>query len=272
MPIGLKDLREKTKASSRSGSTAPVTSGEEIAWGDVIPSDQWAIYRDAINAARAANIPFLVGGGFGLAGYTGRWRNTKDMDLYVLPEGRQRMIDVLTAGGFKDFYETLPYDRGWIYRSTRDGLIVDVIWSMANRRAEVDQTWFDHAKPLVIRDEEVLLVPPEELLWCKLYVFQRDHCDWTDAMNLIYAAGPQLDWDHLFDRLGPDLPVLTSLVTLFDWITPSRSAQLPEAARARFGLRQNRPISAEEERQRIRLLDTREWFAALQPKDKVLEV
>jgi hypothetical protein len=246
--------------------------GHEIAWADVIPPDQWTIYKDAVQAARRANIGFLLGGGFGLAAYTGRWRNTKDMDVYVLPGERERIITVLTEAGFADYYETLPYDRGWIYRSIREGIIVDVIWSMANRRAEVDPTWFEHANTLAIHDEALHVVPPEELLWCKLYVFQRDHCDWTDALNLIYAAGPQLDWDRLLARLGDDEPILRSALTLFDWLTPSRSAQLSSSVRSRFGLGQTKQVSPEEERARIRLLDSRAWFASLQPKDRVLEI
>ncbi|HMC27839.1 MAG TPA: nucleotidyltransferase family protein, partial [Verrucomicrobiae bacterium] len=136
---------------------APAPAGQEIAWIDVIPSDQWPLYKQAIQAVRRAGVRFLVGGGFGLAAYTGRWRNTKDMDLYVLPSDRERTIQALTDAGFGDYYDTLPYDRGWIYRSTRDGIIIDIIWSMANRRAEVDAVWFQNARSLLVRDEMIEL-------------------------------------------------------------------------------------------------------------------
>src|SRR5262249_30711112 len=101
---------------------------------------------------------------------------------------------------------------------------------------------------------------------------QRDHCDWTDAINLIYAAGPELDLDRVINRLGDDLPILRSALTLFDWLTPNRAAQLAKRLRARMGLRPNRLISREEEENRIRMLDSRAWFAAHQPRDRVLEV
>src|SRR5256885_16546155 len=96
----------------------PVPAGQEIAWIDLIPGDQWPLYKQAIQAVRRAGISFLVGGGFGLAAYTGRWRNTKDMDLYIVPGDRERTIQALTEEGFGDYYETLPYDPGWIYLST----------------------------------------------------------------------------------------------------------------------------------------------------------
>jgi hypothetical protein len=244
----------------------------DISWSDVIPDDQWLVYKDAIVGSRKANIRSLLGGGFGLAAYTGRWRNTKDMDLYIHPEDGPAMIKVLNEAGFADYYETLPYDRGWIYRSTRDGVIVDIIWSMANRRAQVDDLWFKRARTVRLRDEKISLVSAEELLWCKLYVFQRDHCDWTDVINLMYATGPTLDWDYLVNRVGDDLPLLRSLVTLFDWLCPARSAQFPEGVLERLGVIKCPPVAPEVEQQRIRLLDTRAWFSAFQPRDKVLEV
>ena len=116
------------------------------------------------------------------------------------------------------------------------------------------------------------LIAPEELFWCKLYVFQRDHCDWTDVINLLYATGPQLDWDYLLDRVEDDLPLLRSLVTLFDWLCPNRSAEFPKGVHEKIGGVKSPPVSAEVEERRIRLLDTRAWFAAFQAKDKVLEV
>src|SRR5881296_363074 len=157
------------------------------AWSELIPRHQWAIYRHAIEAARDTGLPFMLGGGFGLAAYIGHWRNTKDIDLYILPESRQPFIEALAKAGFADYHDQLPYDRGWIYRSYRQGVIVDLIWSMANRRAQADESWFKNSKPMAIRDEVVQVIPAEELLWCKLYVFQRDHCDWPDVFNLLYA-------------------------------------------------------------------------------------
>ena len=94
-----------------------------------------------IAAAQQERIPFAIGGAFAVATYTGSWRNTKDLDLYVLPESRDRMIGLLTRLGLEDYYQTLAYDRWWIYRATADDTIVDLIWAMANHRAQIDELW-----------------------------------------------------------------------------------------------------------------------------------
>src|SRR5436190_23322201 len=97
-------------------------------WAIHIPDSEWAIYERAISALRTTGRPFMLAGAFSLASYTGRWRNTKDIDFYVLPRDREPMIEALTAAGFADYYDKLPYVRHWIYRAYKDDCIVDIIW------------------------------------------------------------------------------------------------------------------------------------------------
>jgi hypothetical protein len=238
----------------------------------LIPENQWSIYRQAFAAVRATGRPFLLGGGFGLAIYMDHWRNTKDIDFYILPEDRDYFVSALEKAGFADYYKKHPYDRGWIYRSHRQGVIVDVIWSMANRHASTDLSWFDRAKTVSVRDEPLLVLPAEELLWCKLFVLQRDHCDWPDLMNLLYAVGPSLDWGHVIKRIGADFPLLKALVTLFDWVCPERAVQLPARVRRQFQLVRPAGHPVPDTRQRARLLDSRAWFAGFLSKNVPLEV
>ncbi|MCI0745315.1 MAG: nucleotidyltransferase family protein [Verrucomicrobia subdivision 3 bacterium] len=238
----------------------------------LIPDEQWTVYHDAISAVRRLGLPFTLGGGFALAAYTGRWRNTKDIDFYILPGQRVQFVDVLSQAGFRDYFPQLAYDRGWIYRGFRDGAIVDLIWSMANRRANVEKAWFEHSQELKIRDESIRLIAAEELLWCKMYVLQRDHSDWPDVLNLLYATGPALNWGRLLDNVGEDMPVLRALLTLFAWICPARAAELPADLKRRLKLHPLPLVSKPEERRRIQLLDSRNWFAAHQPIEKPLEV
>jgi hypothetical protein len=241
-------------------------------WMDLIPDEQWAVYRDAICCAGKTGLPFMLGGGFALAAYTGRWRNTKDIDFYVLPHHRQTFIDAMTRAGFDDYYEQLAYDRGWIHRCFRDGTIVDLIWSMANRRAEAQPSWFENGTEITVRGEPLKLIAAEELLWCKMYVMQRDHSDWPDVLNLLQAVGPELNWQRVLENVGEDLPVLRALLTMFGWVSPGRAAELPQAVKRRLNLTPVHPVSTEEEDRRIRLLDSRNWFAARLPIDKVLEI
>jgi len=243
----------------------------QFRWASAISGDEWKIYREAIVAVRKAGVNFLLGGGFALAAFTGRWRDTKDIDFYIAPQDRDRVVTALAKAGFADYYNCRTYDRKWIYRSVKAGVIVDIIWSMANQRAQVDAAWFARAGKVSIRGEKLHVVPMEEFLWCKLYIVQRDHCDWTDILNLIYARGQYVDWKHLINRLDEDSALLKALLMVYAWIAPQKARHLPLALWQTLALPQpSIPLAPKFDR--IRLLDSRAWFAALQPKSKKLEV
>jgi hypothetical protein len=230
-----------------------------VAWTEHIPDEEWAIYDSAIRAVRATHCPFMLAGAFSLASYTGRWRNTKDIDFYILPRDREAFIHALTNAGFTDFYEVLPYDRKWIYRSTKNDCIVDIIWAMANQRAQVDDEWFEHAPEIPVHGQTLLVAPAEELLWCKLYVLQRDRCDWPDVLNLIHSLGADLDWDHLIRRLGEDTPLLAAVLNVYTWLCPGNDLQLPPPLRE-IVPHSGQPGAQCEDLCRINRLDSRPWF------------
>jgi hypothetical protein len=268
LPSNRTPKQNKTKTANRQLAGRP----RQFKWAEAITPDQWVIYQRAICAVRDAGVPFLLGGGFALATYTGRWRDTKDIDLYVHPRDRQKTIEALTAAGFADYFSTRGYDRRWIYRSTKDDFIVDIIWAMANQRAQVDDLWFERAGSISIRDESLKILPMEEFMWCKLYILQRDHCDWTDLFNLLYANGKNIDWKHLLMRLEEDTPLLRAVLELFGWLCPAAIQKLsPELWR---GLKMAcpQPPNPHFRRKHIPLLDSRGWFAAEQPPGKKLEV
>lgn len=241
-------------------------------WTTLMQPEEWRIYSVAIEAVRAAGVRFMLGGAFGLAAHTGRWRNTKDIDFFVLPAQCQAAIDALSAVGFSDYYDTLAYDRGWIYRATRDGLLVDIIWGTPNRRTEVDEQWFEHAPQVQLQTELLDVIPAEELAWIKLYVLQRDRCDWPDVINLLYATSASLDWDRLLARLGDDLPLLRGLLPVFAWLCPDRVTDIPARLRRSAGIAPPGKPQREVNSDRIKLLDSRPWFAALQPADRPMQL
>jgi hypothetical protein len=228
---------------------------------DIVEEAQWALYEEVMDAAAGARIPFAIGGAFGLATYTGIQRNTKDLDLYVLPPDRARAIDVVSRLGLTDYFDRVPYDRDWIYRATRGGMIVDIIWAMANQRAEVDGWWM--SGPLVqLRGRRVKVLPPEAILWDKLYIMQRERCDWPDVLNLLYCEGQKLEWEELLKRLGDDLPLLSGALAVFRWISPGAAAKLPDWLWPAVHLPSDQNGSAPEiVPERVAWLDTRPWFA-----------
>jgi hypothetical protein len=235
---------------------------ERITWDEVVPPEHWCTYKCVLAELRVRGIPFALGGGLALGAYTGRLRRSKDLDIYMLPDRRESIIGLMSACGLVDYHDTVPYDRSWIYRGASDGVIVDAIWAMANKRATVDERWLEAGPTVSMFGVTFRVIPPEELIWSKLYVMQRDRCDWPDLLNLLYATGATLDWDHLLHRVAEDKPLVKGLLSVFAWLCPEAAVSIPRRVWSALELptpqgQQNDP---EGRPSRKDLLDTRPWL------------
>lgn len=241
-------------------------------WAELIPEEQWHVLSAGAAAARTSGAPMLLGGALALAAYTGRWRNTKDIDVIVPPGRQEGVVAALREAGFEDFFAQQPYDRSWIFRGWREGVILDVIWSLPNHRVPVDGVWFEHARTIRLHGDDYAVAPAEELVRVKLYVMQRERCDWVDVFNILAGTADTLDWEHLVARMGRDWPLLQAALTTFAWLAPARARAMPPELRARFGIEivEDEDLDAME-RRRVALFDSRPWWAAHQPENQPLE-
>jgi hypothetical protein len=73
----------------------------------------------------------------------------------------------------------------------------------------------------------VRLCPPEETIWSKAFVMERERYDGADISHLLRACGLRLDWARLLRRFGPHWRLLLSQLVLFGFIYPSEHTQVP---------------------------------------------
>src|SRR5206468_1316705 len=99
-----------------------------------------------------------------------------------------------------------------------------VIFSSGNGVAKVDDEWFEHATAGRFLGEDIQLCPPEEMIWSKGFLLERERCDAADVIHLIHARGPRLDWERLLRRFGPHWRVLLSHLILFGFVYPGEPA------------------------------------------------
>ncbi|MEO6004550.1 MAG: hypothetical protein ABIS43_15450 [Opitutus sp.] len=245
---------------------------DEVSWSALIPPEQAAVLRDGAEAIESTGAPFLLAGALALATYTGHWRNTKDIDVVIHSKDRELVIDAVRRAGFEDYHDREPYDRSWIFRGFKDGVLFDVIWALPNHRVGIDDFWFERGRGIVIQGRSFLVAPAEEIIRIKLYVMQRERCDWVDVLNIMAASVESISWPWLVDRMGRDLPLLHAALAIFNWMCPGRAHALPAWLRQQFALPriESEDFSLTEQR-RVRLFDSRPWFAPHQPADQPLE-
>ena len=171
-----------------------------------------------------AKVPVLVGGAYAFGVYTGISRDTKDFDLFLRPRDVNRALAALKAGG----YETEKTYSHWLAKAKCGEDVIDLIFAAGNGLCQVDQSWFDRACDGELLGLPVRLCAPEEILWMKAFIMERERYDGADMIHLIESCAEKIDWDHLIRRFGPDWPVLLSHLVLFGYVFPDQRHRIPD--------------------------------------------
>jgi hypothetical protein len=182
-------------------------------------------YARALGYAARSDVPFLIGGAYALRHYVGGvTRATKDIDFMVKAEDYPRLLQVFSEAGLRTEI-TQPL---WLTRACFEDLFVDVIFNTPNALCPVDDSWFEHAHSAEVLGYPVKLVPPEEIIWPKLYVMERDHFDGGDVLHVLRQQGRTLDWQRLWGRMDRHWQVLFAHLLLFRFVYPSERDAIPE--------------------------------------------
>jgi hypothetical protein len=182
-------------------------------------------YRQVMRTLDKAKIPFLVGGTYAFAHYTGVSRPTKDLDIFVRRESLDAALAAIEATGHQTDI-THPHFLGKAHAGSR---FVDVIFASGNGSCPVDDWWFEHAPPGVLFGLPVRFCPIEEMIWSKAYVMERERYDGHDVAHLVRSGAEQIDWPWLVGRFGPHWRVLLAHLILFGFIYPGDRTRVPAA-------------------------------------------
>ena len=180
-------------------------------------------YIDVLGRFQAARISFLIGGSFALARYTTIDRDTKDIDIFLRASDMPAAMALLEQAGYRT---EVPFPH-WLAKVHANGSFIDLIFSSGNGVARVDDLWFEHAVEHEVLGMRVRLCPPEEMVWSKAFIQERERFDGADVMHLLRELGPRLDWPHLLARFGDHWPVLFSHIVMFRYIYPDRRDRVP---------------------------------------------
>ncbi len=177
----------------------------------------------ALQLLREAGVPFVVGGAYAYAHYTGIHRDTKDLDLFLRKADADRAIALFEANGWRTERNT----HGWLHKAFWDGALIDLIYSAGSGIPQVDDAWVEHAVEGEVLGQRCLISPAEEIIWSKAFVLERERFDGTELNHLILAVGPRLDWKRLLERFGRYWEVLLGHLMFFRFAYPSDREHVP---------------------------------------------
>src|SRR5258708_36356691 len=185
---------------------------EEAAW-----------YHKSVGLLQKAKIPFLIGGAYALWKYTGVRRPTKDLDLFLRAQDMAPALKVMREGGFR----TEITASHWIGKAFHKDFLMDFIVALANGVGQVDDTWFKKPVHAELCGKTLSLVRPEDMVWSKAFVMERDRYDGADIVHLLWAEGRHMDWKALLRRFVGHEAVLLSHLILFGYIYPDMQKIIP---------------------------------------------
>ncbi|MBO0696174.1 MAG: nucleotidyltransferase [Verrucomicrobia bacterium] len=183
------------------------------------------LHRRSVVALQDADVPFLIGGAYVVEVYAGVSRQTKDFDLYLRPRHVDLALDALKRAGYKT-EKAFPH---WLAKAERGRDCIDLIFRAGNGLCEVDDSWFERAHDSKFLGLKVKLCAPEEMIWMKAYIMERERFDGADITHIFESYAEKLDWPHLVRRFGPDWRVLLSHLVLFGFIYPGERDRIPAA-------------------------------------------
>jgi hypothetical protein len=180
-------------------------------------------YRHLLQTLQAQGVPFVVGGAFGFAHFTGIRRPTKDLDIFIRQRDWAQLEQLAHGLGYRT---ELPFAH-WLGKVHDDCGFVDVIFNSGNGLSPVDDAWFEHACDAQLFELPVRVAPAEESLWTKAFIMERERYDGADVAHLLHACAPRLDWQRLLSRFDPHWRVLLSHLVLFGFIYPGERSKIP---------------------------------------------
>ena len=183
-----------------------------------------AVYVEALDALGEAGIRYMLGGAAALNAYTGIWRDTKDLDVFVPENTVARVLETLEEAGF----ETEVTDACWLAKAWRGDLFVDVIHGSHNGTGPVDESWLANAREVTILDRRVFVIPAEEMILSKIFVVAKDRCDVDDVLHLIFATRGDLDWNRMLSKIDEHWELLLAYLHFYRYVYPSHVHYLPQ--------------------------------------------
>ena len=204
-------------------SKSPESSSLTSAVAAALPAEAAALYREVLQAMNEHGLPYAVAGAFALQKYTGIWRLTKDLDLFIKSEDVPTALCYLQQRGFR--CETL--DPVWLSKAHRGDYFVDLISGMSNAVIVVDDSWMQRAQPATIAGVKSKIISAEDLVASKLFVTRRERFDGGDIAHIIYRTRGILNWNRIFELVGDHWEMVLWALLLFRYIYPAHTDYVP---------------------------------------------
>jgi len=190
----------------------------------VLVAEQRLLFQRVLRALTRGGVGFAVAGAFAFQHYTGIWRFTKDLDLFLPAEKVDLALTLCRTAGLV----TEVTDPVWLAKAWAGDYYVDLISGMSNGVYWVTPEWIEHARQGEIQGQRLRMLAPEEMILSKIFVTRRERFDGSDICHMIYRCGTELDWDRLLNSVGEHWEMLLWHLQLYRYVYPAAMEVVPK--------------------------------------------
>lgn len=188
-----------------------------------LPTKAELFYKDVLRILNEEKSNYLIGGSLALAHYMHLPRAPKDLDIFLKREDVEQTLAILERHG----YETSIIHAHWLAKAYKGDLFIDFIFNSGNGIAQVDDSWFVDAPMGEMFGMLAPLCRPEDIVWSKAFIMDRERYDGADIAHLIRDAGKEFDWQRVVEKFETHWRVLLAHIMLYQFIYPGDDA-IPE--------------------------------------------
>ena len=187
------------------------------------PSDRFPELIDTMKkgaaALRAAEVPFLLGGGLA-AWARGGPPTDHDVDFMLREEDAERGLEALVAAGMRP--ERPP--EGWLLKAWDGEELVDLIFHPAG--GPVDDDFFARAERIEVAALPLDVASIDDVLTTKLLAMSEQEPDFRPVLEIARSLREQIDWAAVRAQVE-DAPFGAAFLTLVE-----RLRILPDSVQA----------------------------------------
>jgi len=201
--------------------------------------DEARLFHEWLKILRRTEVPYALGGAYAQYAFTGVWRDSKDMDVFVRPRDVRTLLDAFAEAG----YDTELRDPRWLAKVHSPPHLLDIIFAVRHMsRLHIGDEWLRTAAAARFLDVPTRILRPEEIIATKAYIANRDRFDGADILHLIRSLQGEVDWQRLVDLLEGDEEIVLWHLVLFALAYPMHREWLPrELMRRAFDRLQSTP-------------------------------
>ena len=197
------------------------------------------LFREWLEILRRSGVPYALGGAYGQYAFTGVWRDSKDLDVFVRPQDVRAALDAFAAAG----HDIELRDAHWLAKVHSPPHLLDLLFAVRHMtRLRITDDWLSTSLAAKFLTVPTRVLAPEEIIATKVYVANRDRFDGADILHIIRALQGEVDWGRLVDLLEGDEEILLWHLVLFAFAYPMHREWLPrELMRRAFERLQTAP-------------------------------